>query len=36
MRPQKRSGVFTEPEEEIWKAWRPMMFFPLDRETSSS
>ena len=35
MRPQKRSGMFTETEEEIWKAWRPMMVFPPDRETST-
>ena len=35
MRTHRRSGVFTEPEEEIWKAGRPLMFFPPAREIST-
>ena len=35
MRPQKRSGMFSESEEKIWKAWRPMMFLPPGRETAT-
>ena len=31
----KRGSVFTQSEEKIWKAWRPMMFLPPDRETST-
>ena len=33
MRPHKHSRTFTELEEEVWKAWRPMMFFPRGQET---
>ena len=35
MRTHRRSPVFTESEEEIWKAWRSTMFFPRDRETAT-
>ena len=31
----KHGSVFTQSEEKIWKAWRPMMFLPPDRETST-